>query len=119
MIEELRAQKPRGENGVDLAHLMELLESRLALAIKEADDEIEVFQNGDTDPKTWTEQVRRLAKRMHESRHLRLIESGQLLELIERALELIDAHGGAAQAADPARRARPTTASAWRIPMCG
>jgi phosphoenolpyruvate carboxylase len=25
---------------------------------------------------------------MHESRHLRLIESGQLLELIERALEL-------------------------------
>jgi phosphoenolpyruvate carboxylase len=88
VIEELRAQKPRGENGVDLAHLMELLESRLALAIKEADDEIEVFQNGDTDPKTWTEQVRRLAKRMHESRHLRLIESGQLLELIERALEL-------------------------------
>ena len=25
---------------------------------------------------------------MHESRHLRLIDSGQLLELIERALEL-------------------------------
>ncbi|HSE73084.1 MAG TPA: hypothetical protein VLB05_01130, partial [Dongiaceae bacterium] len=88
VVEELRAQKPRGENGVDLAHLMELLESRLALAIKEADDEIEVFQQGDSDPGTWTEQVRRLAKRMHESRHLRLIESGQLLELIERALEL-------------------------------
>jgi phosphoenolpyruvate carboxylase len=87
-VEELRAQKPRSENSVDLAHLMELLESRLALAIKEADDEIEVFQQGDSDPRTWTEQVRRLAKRMHESRHLRLIESGQLIELIERALEL-------------------------------
>ncbi len=88
VVEELRLQKPRGENGVDLAHLMELLESRLALAIKEANDEIEVFQQSDADPKTWTEQVRRIAKRMHESRHLRLIESGQLLELIERALEL-------------------------------
>src|SRR5262249_24923516 len=86
VVEELRAGK--AEANVDLAHLLELLESRLALAIKEANDEIEVFQQSDADPKTWTEQVRRLAKRMHESRHLRLIESGQLLELIERALEL-------------------------------
>ncbi len=86
VIEELRAGKT--EANVDLAHLLELRESRLALAIKEANDEIEVFQSGDSDPKTWNEQVRRIAKRMHESRHLRLIDSGQLLELIERALEL-------------------------------
>ena len=57
VIEELRAAEAARRN-VDLAHLLELLESRLALAIKEADDEIEVFQSGDADPKTWTEQVR-------------------------------------------------------------
>jgi phosphoenolpyruvate carboxylase len=88
VIEELRAQRSRGEAHVDLAHLLDLLESRLALAIKEANDEIEVFQSGDADPKTWNEEVRRIAKRMHDGRHLRLIDSAQLLELIERALQL-------------------------------
>ncbi len=87
-VQALRGLAGRGQDGVDLAHLLESIESRLALAIKEASDEIEVFQGKASDAEQWVEEVRRLAKRMHEGRKLRLIESGQLLELIERALAM-------------------------------
>ncbi len=46
LVEELRGGMESKRSNVDLAHLLELLESRLALAIKEAEDEIEVFKGG-------------------------------------------------------------------------
>lgn len=91
LVEELRAGIDSRRTDVDLVHLLELLESRLALAIKEAEDEIAVFQGGKKEgeaPLAWAEEVRRIAKRMHDGRELRLIDSAQLLELIERALGL-------------------------------
>lgn len=88
VVAEIRRAVGKSNNDVDLLHLLELLESRLALAIKEATDEIEVFQGNVDDNKLWVEQVRRIAKRMHEGRELRLIDSAQLLDLIERALAL-------------------------------
>jgi len=91
VVEGLRAGIDRKRSNVDLVHLLELLESRLALAIKEAEDEIEVFQGGKKEgeaPLAWAEEVRRIAKRMHDGRDLRLIDSAQLLELIDRALGL-------------------------------
>ena len=92
-VESLRQSMGKGKTQLDLRHLLELLESRLALAIKEAEDEIEVFQGGKKEiesPAAWAEEVRRIAKRMHDGRELRLIDSAQLLELIERALGLSD-----------------------------
>ncbi|WP_374374647.1 phosphoenolpyruvate carboxylase [Dongia sp.] len=92
-VEALRAELGGRRAQVELQHLMELLESRLALAIKEAEDEIDVFQGGKKEgesPAAWAEEVRRIAKRMHEGRDLRLIDAAQLLELIERALALSD-----------------------------
>lgn len=92
-VESLRQSLGKGKTQLDLQHLLELLESRLALAIKEAEDEIEVFQGGKKEiesPAAWAEEVRRIAKRMHDGRELRLIDSAQLLELIERALGLSD-----------------------------
>ncbi len=86
-IEDLRHLLRKTAGDVDLVHLMDLLESRLALAINEARDEMEVFRGGG-DPESWTEDVRKIAKRMHKGRELRLIESGQLLELIERAIAM-------------------------------
>ncbi|MBI2255655.1 MAG: phosphoenolpyruvate carboxylase [Proteobacteria bacterium] len=91
MVEELRAGVDQRRANVDLVHLLELLESRLALAIKEAEDEIAVFQGGKKEgeaPLAWAEEVRRIAKRMHDGRDLRLIDSAQLLELINRAIAL-------------------------------
>lgn len=90
-VEKLRADLGKGRSQVDLHHLLELLESRLALAIKEAEDEIDVFQGGKKEgesPTAWAEEVRRIAKRMHDGRELRLIDAAQLLELIDRALAL-------------------------------
>jgi phosphoenolpyruvate carboxylase len=91
VVEELRAGIDQKRSHVDLVHLLELLESRLALAIKEAEDEIAVFQGGKKEgeaPLAWAEEVRRIAKRMHDGRDLRLIDSAQLLELIDRAIGL-------------------------------
>ena len=91
LVDELRRGVESKRSNVDLVHLLELLESRLALAIKEAEDEIEVFQGGKKEgeaPLAWAEEVRRIAKRMHDGRELRLIDSAQLLELIDRALGL-------------------------------
>jgi phosphoenolpyruvate carboxylase len=85
----LGGRKGRGE----IQNLLELLESRLALAVKEAEDEIDVFQNGRKEgesPTAWAEEVRRIAKRMHDGRELRLIDSAHLLELIDRALSLCE-----------------------------
>ena len=90
-VEELRAGIDRKRGHVDLVHLLELLESRLALAIKEAEDEVAVFQGGKKEgeaPLAWAEEVRRIAKRMHDGMDLRLIDSAQLLELIELAVSL-------------------------------
>ncbi|HVI89734.1 MAG TPA: phosphoenolpyruvate carboxylase [Dongiaceae bacterium] len=86
-IQALRNDLKREKQDVELSHLLELLESRLALAIKEVSDEMDVFSS-DASGESWIEQVRRIAKRMHDGRDLRLIDSAQLLELVQRALDL-------------------------------
>jgi phosphoenolpyruvate carboxylase len=87
-VEQLRALFKKAGSDVDLMHLMDLLESRLALAINESRDEMEVFCGGDG--VSWTEDVRKIAKRMHKGRELRLIDSAQLLELVERAIAMTE-----------------------------
>ncbi|TDQ77532.1 phosphoenolpyruvate carboxylase type 1 [Dongia mobilis] len=92
-VESLRAGLGGRKGKGEIQNLLELLESRLALAVKEAEDEIDVFQNGRKEgesPSAWAEEVRRIAKRMHDGRELRLIDSAHLLELIERALSLCE-----------------------------
>ena len=87
---------------VELRHTLELMESRLALAIKEASDEIEVFQNSDVGREDWHERVRRIARRMHDGKPLRLVEPTPLVELVERAI-VLSRDGGAE--ANPVLRA--------------
>ncbi len=77
-----------GAGDVELRHTLELIESRLALAIKEAADEVEVFQNSDVTREDWHERVRRIARRMHDGKPLRLVDSAPLIELVERAITL-------------------------------
>jgi phosphoenolpyruvate carboxylase len=78
------------EVAIELGHTLELLESRLALAGKEVEDEIAVFQDGGAGrtPAEWHESVRRIARRMNDSRDLRLIEAAPLRRLIDRAIAL-------------------------------
>jgi phosphoenolpyruvate carboxylase len=90
-VEELRTIYRRDRGGVDLIHLMDLIESRLAMAINEARDEMDVFRGGAKDAESWVDEVKRIAKRMHGGRDLRLIESAQLLELVDRAIAMTEA----------------------------
>ena len=70
--------------------LLELLDARLALAIKQAEDEMAIFADPAAGSSAWREQLARAARAMHAGRHARLVDAGQLLELIERAIRLAD-----------------------------
>lgn len=85
-----RAQRLRGTvaDPSPLADLLELLEARLALAIKQAEDEIAVFAEPAGDHQTWRGQLARAAKTMHEGRGARLVDPAPLLDLLQRAIGL-------------------------------
>ncbi|MFM2043022.1 MAG: hypothetical protein RLY86_1598 [Pseudomonadota bacterium] len=82
---------PRHE---DLRHTLELVESRLALALNQVTDEIAAF--GGHDAATDVAHVQRIAKRMHEGLPLRLVEAGHAIELIDRAIRLLGEIGAGA-----------------------
>jgi phosphoenolpyruvate carboxylase len=71
--------------------LLELLEARLALAIKQAQDEIAVFAaEPEEEPAAWRHRLAALARAMHESRTSRLSDAAPLIELLERAIRQCD-----------------------------
>ena len=81
----LRAKVADNAGGGDL---LELLEARLALAVKQAEDEMAIFADPAAGSGPWRGQLARAARAMHAGRSARLVDAGQLLELIERALRL-------------------------------
>jgi phosphoenolpyruvate carboxylase len=89
-IEDIRGLFKSSRGNVDLIHLMDLIESRLALGINEARDEIDVFRDSSKEAETWIEEIRRIAKRMYGARDVRLIESAQLLDLVQRAIAMTE-----------------------------
>ena len=70
----------------DLRHILELLESRLDLAVRMVEEEIEVFGRPEPDPVRRTGHVGRIARRMHAGRERRLTRAEPLIDLVERAL---------------------------------
>ncbi len=91
-LEEARALRALVAGDSRLGDLLELLAARLALAIKQADDEILVFEQrpGAAGAESWPAQLARAARAMHAGRSARLVDPGQLIELIERALAASD-----------------------------
>jgi phosphoenolpyruvate carboxylase len=77
-----------GASGV--GDLLELLDARLALAVKQAEDEMAIFADPAAGSEPWRGQLARAARAMHAGRSARLVDAGQLLDLIERALRLAD-----------------------------
>lgn len=69
-----------------LRHILELIETRLDLAIRAVEGEIEVFAHADPDPAAWAQTVSNIARRMHADRDRRLVDAAHLIELVERAL---------------------------------
>ncbi len=85
-IGAVRGLAPRVE---ELGHTFDLLESRLALAINEVSEEIEVFSENDPADPTGYRHIQRIAQRMHRGRSLRLVDSAQAIDLINRAIRLV------------------------------
>jgi len=70
----------------DLADILDLMESRLALAQNQIEDEIEVFAAVAPHEAAFHDSVARIARRMHEGMSLRLTDAGALIDMVERAV---------------------------------
>ncbi|HEX8375534.1 MAG TPA: phosphoenolpyruvate carboxylase, partial [Geminicoccaceae bacterium] len=73
----------------ELATLLELLEARLALGLKSAADERELFAagvGGAAEDPGWPQRVAKASREMAAAGSARLAGAGQLMELVERAL---------------------------------
>jgi phosphoenolpyruvate carboxylase len=68
------------------APLLELLEARLALAIKTAEDDLVVLDAPGPQDAEWRKRLARVARDMAGGRGTRLADAGQVLDLVERAL---------------------------------
>ena len=69
-----------------LRHILELLESRLDLAIRTVEEEIAVFGRPQPDSAHRAGHVSRIARRMYADRERRLTRAEPLIELVERAI---------------------------------
>lgn len=71
----------------ELGETLELMESRLALALSQVADEIETFAAAGRETPEALDRLKAIARRMHEGMALRLTEAGALTALIDRALD--------------------------------
>lgn len=92
-LEQLRALRAKAPSLEDLRHTLALIESRLALALNQVTDEIAAFGSSEVQD---IEQLRRIARRMHEGLPLRLVDAGESIEFIDRAIRLSAAVEGEA-----------------------
>jgi phosphoenolpyruvate carboxylase len=82
MLRDIRGRVPALE---DLRHTLALIESRLALALNQVTDEIAAFGGSEAQD---IEHLRRIAKRMHEGLPLRLVDAGEAIGFVDRAIRL-------------------------------
>ncbi|KGM32603.1 phosphoenolpyruvate carboxylase, partial [Inquilinus limosus] len=84
-VRAIRAQVPR--EAADLLETLDLLESRIALAIAQIRDEVAAFAVADPGSAAGREQIRVISQRIHAGQALRLTESASLIAIVDRALE--------------------------------
>ncbi|MBW8725608.1 MAG: phosphoenolpyruvate carboxylase [Inquilinus limosus] len=84
-VRAIRSAVPRG--AADLLETLDLLESRVALAIAQIRDEVAAFAVADPGSAAGREQIRVISQRIHAGQALRLTESASLIAIVDRALE--------------------------------
>jgi phosphoenolpyruvate carboxylase len=87
-VRAIRGQLPRGRT--DLVETLDLLESRVALAIAQIRDEVAAFAVADPGSAAGREQIRVISQRIHAGQALRLTEAASLIAIVDRALERTD-----------------------------
>jgi len=85
-VQAIRRDAPGAD---DLRQVLDLLESRLALALNQVADEVAAF--GEEGAASDVTHLERIARRMHESLPLRLVDAGQAVDLLDRAIRLSSA----------------------------
>jgi phosphoenolpyruvate carboxylase len=85
-LDEVREIRTLGRGNEDLRHTMDLIESRLALAINEVTEEVNVFSSADPASPAGFEAIRKLARRMHDARDLRLNDARSLVDKVNMAM---------------------------------
>ncbi|MDE1146090.1 MAG: phosphoenolpyruvate carboxylase [Azospirillaceae bacterium] len=91
-VQAIRKAAPAQE---DLRNTLDLLESRLALAIAQVTDEIAAFGS-----EAAQKDIEHIARRMHEGLSLRLVEAAHAIEQVERAIRLASAATKGAKGGD-------------------
>ncbi|MEE3623781.1 phosphoenolpyruvate carboxylase [Nitrospirillum sp. BR 11752] len=92
-VQAIRKAAPVQE---DLRNTLDLLESRLALAIAQVTDEVAAFGRETTTQKD----IEAIAQRMHEGLPLRLVEAAHAIEQVDRAIRLASVAGKGAAGKD-------------------
>ncbi|MBX6321375.1 MAG: phosphoenolpyruvate carboxylase [Rhodospirillaceae bacterium] len=88
-VQAVRRRHAEGPEALDLAHTLELLDTRLALAAREVASETAAFSAIAAEQARRVEEVRAVSRRMYEELPQRLIETGHILELVEHAVGLV------------------------------
>lgn len=86
-LRALIALAPADAAAEPMRHILELLASRIDLAIQTVEGEIDIFGQGRQVPVDWPQAVARVARRMVADQARRLTEAGPLLTLIARAID--------------------------------
>ena len=87
----------RARHEPNAAPLLELLEARLALAIKSAEDDLVVLDHPGAEDAEWRIRLARVAREMTSSQATRLADARQVSDLVERALAGVQDDGLATQ----------------------
>ena len=86
---EIRACLEHARDELLLAPLLELLDARLALAIKSAEDDLRTLAEAGKQDTVWRVRLAQTARDMVRNRGSRLTHADQALDLVERALAAV------------------------------
>jgi phosphoenolpyruvate carboxylase len=97
-LEHCRDQAGRlramAEPGSALGDVLDLLDARLTLALKQAEEDVAVFgARAPEEPDAFRRELARAARAMYAGHAARLVHPAKLIELIERALTMSADHG--------------------------
>ncbi|NBC95350.1 MAG: phosphoenolpyruvate carboxylase [Deinococcus-Thermus bacterium] len=86
-LDEVRSLRAAARGGAaGLEDVLELMESRLALAANQLGDEVEVFSTVDPNAPDGPDRLARTARRMWDGMEMRLTDAGALIDMAGRAI---------------------------------
>jgi len=89
-LDEIKTIGDAAGPDLELRHVLEQVESKVALGIREVSEELDVFADHDPDGPDAYRQISRISRRMHDGANYRLVDAGYLIERLNRAITMIN-----------------------------